>query len=152
MANAEGVQRAFRAGLYGHPYPYGQQRGLAEPQAPFAHGPNEQAILATRRLPGLVDPVIAYETGKLLRYIARLFDRAGAPETVGRQFRDNLQTAILTHAMRRSGRAWRVEDSVDMFLELYRRVLGEREEELDRLRERLLREARRHGSEKRQRW
>ncbi len=146
MANSEGVQRAFRAGLYGHPYPYAKHTGLAEPQTPFAHGPNEQAILATRRLPGLADPVIAYETGKLLRYIARLFDRAGAPEAVGRQFRDNLQTAILTHAMRRSGRAWRVEDSVEMFLELYRRVLGEGEEELGRLRSRLLAEARRHGS------
>ena len=118
-------EQAFRAGLLGLPLHAAlAPRGLAEAQAGFAHGPNEETALATPRLPGLRDPQAAFETGRALRFIARLFDRAGAPERVGRQFRDNLAAAILTHHMRHTGRPWSLEDTVEMFMELYGRVLG----------------------------
>ncbi|HFA59899.1 MAG TPA: hypothetical protein ENJ83_04325 [Rhodospirillales bacterium] len=134
-------EQAFRAGLLGLPLHAAlAPRGLAEAQAGFAHGPNEETALATRRLPGLRDPQAAFETGRALRFIARLFDRAGAPERVGRQFRDNLAAAILTHHMRHTGRPWRVEDTVEMFVELYGRVLGGADVEI--VRRRILEHAR----------
>ncbi len=135
-------ERAFRAGLLGLPLHAAlAPRGLAEAQAGFAFGPNEETALATLRLAGLRDPRAAYETGRALRYIARLFDRAGAPEHVGRQFRDNLAAAILTHHMRHTGRPWSVEDTVEMFVELYTRVLGVAD--ADTVRRRILEHARR---------
>ncbi len=136
-------EQAFRAGLLGLPLHAAlAPRGLAEAQAGFAHGPNEETALATHRLPGLRDPQAAYETGRALRYIARLFDRARAPEHVGRQFRDNLAAAILTHHMRHTGRPWTVEDTVEMFMELYTRVLGGGDAEGEIVRRRILQHAR----------
>ncbi len=133
MAKAD-PQAAFRAGLSGEPYfqlgrdPAEGDRlgpGLAEAAASFAFGPNEEVVLATRRLPGLSEPQAAFEVGRLLRAVARLFDRARAPAMVGLQFRDNLAAAVITNAMRRPARPWGVEDAVDMFMEMYARVLSE---------------------------
>ena len=59
-----------------------------------------------RRLPGLSDPRAAYETGRALRMIVRLFDQAGAPEIVGRQFIDNLAGAVVAEHMRYPSRPW----------------------------------------------
>ena len=117
------AEQAFRAGLAGAPFP-GTSRGLEEMPAAYARGPNEEVMLATRRLPGLADPRCAYETGRVLRLMGRLFDRAGAPVRVAREFRDNLALAVLTHAMRRTPRPWTAEDTVEMFMEMYGRVVG----------------------------
>ncbi len=135
------VQRAFRAGLVGAPYP-AARNALAEMPAPFARGPNEEIVLAIERLPGLGDPRSAYEVGRVLRYLAQLFDRAGAPARVGREFRENLALAVLTHAMRRHPRPWTAEDTVDMFMEMYGRVLGGDAAETARIRRLLLERAR----------
>lgn len=128
---------ALRLGLLGLP-PTAPARALAESAAPFAAGPNEEVVLATSRLPGLADPRAAYETGRVLRLIARLFDRARAPAAVGRQFRDNIAAAILAHRGRREGRGWDVVDTVDMFMEVYARVLGEDGRDYDIVRRTLL--------------
>ena len=117
-------QRAFRAGL-GAPEVAGLAAGpgLAEAQAAWDLGPNEALVLAMQRLPGLNEPKAAFETGRALRIIARLLDAAGAPVRVGEQFRDNLVAAVIAHAARRGARPWNAEDTVAMFVELYRRGL-----------------------------
>ena len=58
--------------------------------------------------------------------IVRLFDQAGAPERVGRQFIDNLAGAVVVEHMRGRPRPWGAADTVDMFVELYARILGDR--------------------------
>lgn len=131
------VQQCLRAGLLGLPMP-SASTGLAEAGAGYAAGPNESVVLATSRLPGLVDPSGAYETGRALRLIARLLDRAGAPEAVGRQFRDNLAAAIVAHRARGTGRPWGATDTVDMFMEIYVRVLGSMGRDFDIVRRTLL--------------
>jgi hypothetical protein len=120
----------------------GASTGLAEAAAGYAAGPNESVVLATSRLPGLVDPSGAYETGRALRLIARLLDRAGAPEAVGRQFRDNLAAAIVAHRARCSARPWGAADTVEMFMEIYGRVLGSEGRDFDIVRRTLLEYAR----------
>lgn len=117
-------QRAFRAGL-GAPEVAGLAAGpgLAEAPVAWGLGPNEALVLAMQRLPGLVEPKAAFETGRALRIIARLLDAAGAPARVGEQFRDNLVAAVIAHAARRGARPWNAEDTVAMFVELYRRGL-----------------------------
>lgn len=140
-------QRAFRAGLGApeiEPAPsgHGLAPGLAEAAAPWGLGPNEALVLAMRRLPGLVEPKAAFETGRALRIIARLLDEAGAPARVGEQFRDNLVAAVIAHAARRDRRPWNAEDTVAMFVELYRRGLGGGASEPERLEATLLRWAR----------
>ena len=83
---------------------------------------------------GLADAHAAYETGRALRLIVQLFDRAGAPERVGRQFLDNLAGAVVIERMRGRARPWGAADTVDMFVEMYARVLGSDQDELDRIR------------------
>jgi hypothetical protein len=122
------AQEAFRRGIRGAPFaPDAAPSGLAEhAAAPFAHKhrSNEETLLAVRRLPGLSDPRAAYETGRALRMIVRLFDQAGAPEIVGRQFIDNLAGAVVAEHMRYPSRPWGAADTVDMFVEMHARVLG----------------------------
>jgi len=131
------VQHCLRAGLLGLPMP-GRESGLAEAPAGYAAGPNESAMLGIGRLPGLADPEGAFETGRALRLIARLLDRAGAPGAVGLQFRDNLAAAILAHRGRGDGRPWGAADTVDMFMEIYARVLGSAGRDFDIVRRTLL--------------
>jgi hypothetical protein len=124
------VQEAFRRGVRGGPLEPEAANELAEEgPAPFGAGANEAALLALPRLAGLTDAHAAYETGRALRMIVRLFDRAGAPERVGRQFIDNLAGAVVVGHMRRT-RPWGAADTVDMFVELYARVLGGSPEDL----------------------
>jgi hypothetical protein len=126
------MQEAFRRGVRGAPLVPGE--GLAEEPAPFAAGANEDALLALPRLAGLTDPNAAYETGRALRRIAQLFDQAGAPERIGTQFMDNLAGAVVIERLRGRARPWGAADTVDMFVELYARVLGGCPEEIDPIR------------------
>ena len=66
--------------------------------------------------------------------IVQLFDRAGAPERIGRQFLDNLAGAVVIERMRGRARPWGAADTADMFVELYARVLGGEQADLDRVR------------------
>lgn len=146
-------QRAFRAGLGapevvgGAPPPasgpgLAPGPGLAEAAPGWGPGPNEALVLAMRRLPGLTEARAAFATGRVLRVIARLLDRAGAPPRVGAQFRDDLVAAVIAHAARRTGRPWGAEDTVAMFMELYRRGLERADAEPARVEAALLRWAR----------
>lgn len=135
-------QRAFRAGLGVAEVGTAAGPGLAEAATPWAAGANEALVLAMHRLPGLSDARAAFETGRVLRVIARLLDEAGAPPRVGEQFRDNLVAAVIAHAARRTGRPWDATDTVAMFMELYRRGLERADAEPGRVEAALLRWAR----------
>jgi hypothetical protein len=126
------VQEAFRRGVRGIPLVPGD--GLAEEAAAYAAGANEGLLLALSRLAGLTEPNAAYETGRALRRIAQLFDQAGAPARIGAQFLDNIAGAVVIERMRGRPRPWGAADTVDMFVELYARILGGRPEELDAIR------------------
>jgi hypothetical protein len=133
VASRIDVQEAFRRGIRGRAL-QPEADGLAEDSAAFAAGANEQALLELTRLPGLTDPYAAFETGRALRRIVELFDRAQAPERIGREFLANLAGAVVVDHMRGSRRPWGAVETVDMFVELYARVLGDRPTELDALR------------------
>ena len=105
---------------------------------PWAGGPNEQMALATQRIPGLSEPRAAFETGRALRLVARLFDQAGASARIGEQFRDNLIAAVIGHGTRRTGRPWGAADTIEMFMEMYGRVFGDADAAAGRVRHRLL--------------
>lgn len=118
-------QQAFRAGLLGLREPHrltGQ--ALDEAGVGFARGPCEVIMLELERLPGLGHWRQAFEAGRALRAIAMLLDQAGAPVHVAREFRENLASAVMTHRMRKIRQAWGGADTIDMFMEMYERVLG----------------------------
>ena len=124
------VQAAFRAGLEGRGFreasavaPAGP--GLAEASVAWLSGPNEELAAGLDRLPGLGEPRAAYATGRAVRRVLRLFDQAGAPAAVGRQFLDNLRAAVSTQRMRDKRVVWGGADTVAMFMEMYARILGD---------------------------
>lgn len=135
VVNTTDIQEAFRLGIRGEAMASRGGVGLAEGgAAPYAAGANEAVLLKLSRLPGLREPRAAYETGRALRMIIRLFDQAGAPERIGRQFIDNLAGAVVVEHLRNRGRPWGATETVDMFVEMYSRIMGGRQTELDRIR------------------
>lgn len=132
--NTIDIQEAFRLGVRGEAMAPRGGVGFAEDAAPYAAGANEAVLLKLSRLPGLREPRAAYETGRALRMIIRLFDQAGAPERIGRQFIDNLAGAVVVEHLRNRGRPWGATETVDMFIEMYSRIMGGRQAELDRIR------------------
>jgi hypothetical protein len=130
--DASEVERAFQRGIRGAAYRQEAWAGEEERAAPA--GPNEALLLKLTRLPGLREPRAAHETGRALRMIIRLFDQAGAPAIVGRQFIDNLGAAVLSEHMRGGNFAWGAADTADMFVEMYERILGGSPAEHDRVR------------------
>jgi hypothetical protein len=128
-------QQAFRAGLRGEPRP---GAGTAPARTDGGGGPNQSVMLETVRMGGLVDAQGAFETGRVLRRIGWLLDRAGAPAAVGRQFRDNVAAAVMTHHLRRRPEPWGAADTVAMFMELYGRILGTEGSDFARVRDALL--------------
>ncbi len=134
VLNTIDIQEAFRLGIRGEAMALRGGVGLAEGGAPYAAGANEAILLKLSRLPGLREPRAAYETGRALRMIIRLFDQAGAPERIGRQFIDNLAGAVVVEHLRNRGHPWGATETVDMFIEMYSRIMGGRQAELDRIR------------------
>jgi hypothetical protein len=120
------VQAAFRAGLMGRPLREPAVPGLAEAGPPaWSSGPNEDLLGDLDRLPGLKDARAAFAAGRATRRIMQLFDQAGAPGHVGRQFLDNLRSAVATQHMRDRSAVWGGSDTVAMFMEMYTRILGD---------------------------
>lgn len=117
LIDSQAIDRAFRSGLMAELE--SNRDGLRE-DTPI--GPGEAIILRTKRLAGLADTESAFETGRTLRLIAQLFDQAGAPSRIVEQFRDNLGAAIMGEAMR-AGSTWSRADTIDMFMDLYSRIL-----------------------------
>lgn len=141
---APDVQAAFRAGLEGRGFREEGRppAGLAEASAgAWLSGPNESLIAGLDRLPGLTDPRAAYATGRAVRRIMRLFDQAGAPGGVGRQFLDNLRAAVTTQAMRDRRVVWGGSDTVAMFMEMYARIFGDAGADFARVEASLLEDA-----------
>ena len=128
-------QAAFRAALDKPPH------GLA-PLDGAPVGANEALGPALAPLPRLGDPHGAAETARALRAIARLLDAARAPVAVGRQFVDNVTAALLAHRSRGRARPWGGAATVEMFMELYGRVLGFDDHGFARVRATLLEAAR----------
>jgi len=128
LMERQAVDRAFRSGLLTKPV--GEPSGLAES---VALGAGELAVIKTLRLPGLASADRAFETGRTLRVIARLFDQAGAPPHVIEQFRDNLAAAVMAEAMR-ARPSWSGADTLDMFLDMYGRIIGGSDRELAEIR------------------
>jgi hypothetical protein len=120
------VQAAFRAGLMGRPMREPIATGLAGAAPPaLTSGPNEGLLTDLTRLPGLTDVRAALAAGRATRRIMQLFDQAGAPDSIGRQFLDNLRAAVVTQHMRNRTAVWGGSDTVAMFMEMYTRILGE---------------------------
>lgn len=130
--DASEIERAFQRGISGAAYAH--DSGPTGDRGSAAPGPNERLLLTLTRMPGLGNPRAAHETGRALRMIIRLFDQAGAPAIVGRQFIDNLAAAVMTEHMRRGAVAWGAVDTADMFVEMYARILGGPQAEHDRVR------------------
>ncbi len=136
------VQAAFRAGLMGRPMRESGADGLAEAaQLCWPSGPNEGLLAELTRLPGLTEPRAAFAAGRATRRIMQLFDQAGAPGSVGRQFLDNLHAAVATQHMRDRKAVWGGSDTVAMFMEMYGRILGEDGEDYGRIESSLLEHA-----------
>lgn len=129
------IERAFHRGINGVAFAAdsGPESAADAAGSPDC-GPNEVLLRAVSRMPGLRDPRAAHETGRALRMIIRLFDQAGAPAMVGRQFIDNLAAAVMTDHMRRGAVVWGAADTADMFVEMYARILGGSSAEHERVR------------------
>jgi hypothetical protein len=134
------AQAALLAGLAGLTLA-GDGEALPAPTPPTA-GANQAVMLEIRRMSGLTDHRAAYETGRVLHRIAILLDAARAPAAIGRQFRDNVAGAVMTHRMRGRPEPWGAEDTVAMFMDLYGRMLGTDGEDYRKLEAMLLRFAR----------
>ena len=123
VVNTIDIQEAFRLGIRGEAMVPRGGVGLAEGgAAPYAAGANEAVLLQLSRLPGLREPRAAYETGRALRMIIRLFDQAGAPERIGRQFIDNLAGAVVVEHLRNRGRPWGATETVAIGSVKWKRV------------------------------
>ena len=110
---------AFRAGVQGLPYSHqpGPRREL-QVAPDVAPGPIEKHYEMAERLPGLSDPVAAYETGRALRMIGFILDDQGSPQEHGPAFLSRLAEAILYFAMRAERQPWGAEDTAFVFLEM----------------------------------
>lgn len=128
LIDSQAIDRAFRSGLMTDLE--GRSDGLREGPG---IGAGEAAMLRTKRLAGLANAQTAFETGRTLRLIARLFDQAGAPARITEQFRDNLGAAIVGEALRARS-TWTRADTIDMFLDMYTRILDPDLAELTRTR------------------
>lgn len=115
---------AFRAGVLGWRFERVGAATEADFHLIYAFGANERQVAEMKRLPGIDSAIDAFRIGRALRAIGKLLDRAGAPAGMGRQFIDNVMAAIITHHMRRTGSKWTEVETIDMFVELYERILG----------------------------
>ena len=109
---------AFRAGVKGlryteHPDPAFDMAVVTN----SAQGPNERHFETMDRLPGLSDPVAAYEAGRALRMIGHIMDTLGSPPEQGRLFLPRLAEAVLHFALRGERQPWGAEDTAFVFLE-----------------------------------
>ncbi|MFO1039614.1 MAG: hypothetical protein U1E45_22440 [Geminicoccaceae bacterium] len=110
MSDQEEVQAAFRAELSK------RLRGSL--------GPNERVVLSLTRLPGLSTVEGARDSARILRAIASLLDAAGAPESMGQQFVDNLVAAAIGSRLRRPVEPWGGAETLDLLVEMQARQAG----------------------------
>ena len=109
---------AFRSGVKG--LPFNDQVGPRPDlhvQPDMAQGANERHMETIERLPGLSDPLAAYETGRALRMIGHIFDSQDAPVTFAQGFVAKLGEALLYFALRGERQPWGAEETAFIFLE-----------------------------------
>lgn len=109
---------AFRAGVKGLPFndSSGPQRELhVQPDA--EPGPNELHMETIERLPGLSDPLAAYEAGRALRMIGYIFDQQGSPVSAAGAFVPQVADAVLYFALRGERQPFGAADMAFVFLE-----------------------------------
>ena len=109
---------AFRSGVKG--LPFADQVGPRPDlhvQTDMAQGANERHMETIERLPGLSDPLSAYETGRALRMIGHIFDSQGGPPTFASAFVAKLADALLYFGLRGERQPWGAEDTAFIFLE-----------------------------------
>ncbi len=98
------TRAAFRAGVKGMRYTENPDPTLDIPVVTDTPvGPIECHFEAVERLPGLSDPVAAYEVGRALRAIGHLLDGQGSPVEHGQHFLSQLANAVLFFGVNRRG-------------------------------------------------
>lgn len=109
---------AFRAGVKGLPFTEssGPQREL-HVQTDAEPGPNEQHMETIERLPGLSDPLAAYEAGRALRMIGYIFDQQGSPVSMAGAFVPQVADAVLFFALCGERQPFGAADMAFVFLE-----------------------------------
>ena len=86
-------------------------------QTDVAPGGNEQHIEGLQHLPGLSDPLAAYESRRALRMIGHIFGAQGAPVTFAETFLTKLGEELLYFALRGERQPWGAEDTAFLFVE-----------------------------------
>ena len=108
---------AFRAGVRGQPYHHVEiPAGNFTVQVDAPQGPIEQGFALVDRLPGLSDPIAAYETGRALRMVGFMLDQQKSPVEYGARFQEELAGALVIFAMRGERQPWGAEDTAFIFL------------------------------------
>ena len=111
---------AFRAGVQGRRF--NDQPGPrleAEVGTGDLQGPNARRIEVVEMLPGLSDPLAAYETGRALRLIGRLLDQEGARATSAQAVLDTLVEEMVLSRLIESRQPWGAEATAAVFIETY---------------------------------
>ena len=108
---------AFRAGVKGlryteHPDPAFDVPVITD----NAPGPNERHFETIECLPGLSDPVAAYETGRALRMIGHVMDTERSPPEHARVLLQQLANAVLYFRLRGERQPWGPADTAFVFL------------------------------------
>lgn len=111
---------AFRAGIRG--LPFSDSTGLAA-EVPVdtdtLQGPVERSFELLERLPGLSDPVSAYETGRAMRMIGHILESQGSPSEHGTRVVQELAGATIVFGMRGERQPWGAEDTAFVFLDVF---------------------------------
>ena len=109
---------AFRSGAKG--LPFADQVGPRPDlhvQTDMGQGANERHMETIECLPGLSDPLAAYETGGALRIIGHIFDSQDAPAAFAQSFVAKLGEALVYFALHGERQPWGAEDTAFIFLE-----------------------------------
>lgn len=111
---------AFRAGVRGLPY-RDQAAPIADTpvETDIPQGPIERGYELLDRLPGLSDPIAAYETGRAMRMVGHILDDQGSPPEHGARFVTELAGAAVIFSMRGERQPWGAEDTAFIFLDVF---------------------------------
>ena len=112
---------AFRAGVKGTRYTEHPDPDFDVPViTDNPPGPNERRFETVERLPGLSDPVAAYEAGRALRMIGHIMDMERSPPEHARGFLRQLANAELYFGLRGERQPWGAEDTAFVFLDTFK--------------------------------
>ena len=111
---------AFRAGVRGLPFSTSTAPAAeVQVETDTLQGPIERSFELLERLPGLSDPVAAYETGRAMRMIGHILDSQGSPPEHGTRVVQELAGATIGFGMRGERQPWGAEDTAFVFLDVF---------------------------------